>query len=48
MLRIENLSIAINDKVILHDINLHIPKGEVHVLYGPNGTGKLWVLNAIR
>ena len=47
MLRIENLSIAINDKVILHDINLHIPKGEVHVLYGPNGTGKSTLIGAI-
>lgn len=47
MLRIENLSIAINDKEILHDINLHIPKGEVHVLYGPNGTGKSSLMGTI-
>lgn len=47
MLRIEDLSIAINDKEILHDINLHIPKGEVHVLYGPNGTGKSTLIGTI-
>lgn len=47
MLKIEHLSVAINDKEILHDINLHIRPGEVHVLYGPNGTGKSTLVGTI-
>ena len=31
MLKIENLSVAVQGRQILHDINLHIKPGEVHV-----------------
>ena len=34
------LSAAVEDKVILHDVNLEVPQGQVHVLMGPNGAGK--------
>ena len=47
MLEIENLSVAIGDKTILHDVNLAIPRGEVHALFGPNGSGKTTLLMAI-
>ena len=47
MLKLENLSIAIGGKQILHDINLEIKPGEVHVLFGPNGTGKSTLIGAI-
>ena len=47
MLRIENLSVAIGGKRILHDVNLSIPKGETHALFGPNGSGKTTLLMAI-
>lgn len=30
-----------------HDINLHIKPGEVHVLFGPNGTGKSTLIGTI-
>lgn len=47
MLRLEGLSVAVDDREILHDVNLHIKPGEVHVLFGPNGTGKSTLIGAI-
>ncbi|MCE5287339.1 MAG: ABC transporter ATP-binding protein [Pelosinus sp.] len=47
MLKLENLSVAVNGRQILHDVNLHIKPGEVHVLFGPNGTGKSTLIGAI-
>lgn len=47
MLKLENLSVNINGKQILHNINLHIKPGEVHVLFGPNGVGKSTIIGTI-
>ena len=47
MLKIKNLSVSVGDKKILDDINLSIPRGEIHVIMGPNGTGKSTILKAI-
>ncbi|HBG65145.1 MAG TPA: Fe-S cluster assembly ATPase SufC [Treponema sp.] len=40
LLEIQNLSASIGDKSILHEISLHVKRGETHVLMGPNGAGK--------
>jgi Fe-S cluster assembly ATP-binding protein len=47
MLEIENLSVSIGDKQILHGINFSIPVGETHALFGPNGSGKTTLLGTI-
>ena len=47
MLEIEQLSVAIEGKEILHDVSLSIGIGETHVLFGPNGSGKTTLLMAI-
>jgi len=47
MLEIENLSVEVEKREILHDINLSIKTGETHVLFGPNGAGKSTLLSAI-
>ncbi|MCH3913721.1 MAG: ATP-binding cassette domain-containing protein [Acidaminococcaceae bacterium] len=47
MLKIEHLSVEAEGREILHDINLHIRPGEVHVLFGPNGTGKSTLISTI-
>lgn len=40
LLEVNGLSVNVEDKEILHGINLEIKKGETHVLMGPNGAGK--------
>lgn len=40
ILQVKDLSAAIEEGEILHDINLEIRPGETHVLMGPNGAGK--------
>jgi len=47
MLKIKDLSVAVEGKEIIHDINLSIKTGETHVLFGPNGAGKSTLLMAI-
>lgn len=37
---IRNLHVNINGKEILKGLNFTLPKGEVHAIMGPNGTGK--------
>ena len=40
LLNVKNLYVDVEEKQILHGVDLSIGKGETHVLMGPNGTGK--------
>jgi Fe-S cluster assembly ATP-binding protein len=40
MLEVKNLKVRVEDKAILHGINLSVNAGEVHAIMGPNGSGK--------
>jgi Fe-S cluster assembly ATP-binding protein len=40
VLDIRNLHVSIDDKPILHGVNLTVKQGEIHALMGRNGSGK--------
>jgi Fe-S cluster assembly ATP-binding protein len=40
MLEIINLTVKVEDKVVLKELNLRIQAGEIHAIMGPNGAGK--------
>jgi len=47
MLEIRELSVAVDGRGILNDVNLSIKAGETHVLFGPNGGGKTTLLMTV-
>lgn len=40
LLTINNLSVEIEEKELLHGVSMEVGSGETHVLMGPNGAGK--------
>ena len=40
MLEIKNLSVSIEDKLILDNLSLTLEAGQVAAIMGPNGSGK--------
>jgi Fe-S cluster assembly ATP-binding protein len=46
-LEIKNLTVTVGDRPILKDFTLTVPKGEVHAIMGPNGTGKSTLAKAL-
>jgi Fe-S cluster assembly ATP-binding protein len=40
MLKLQNISIKKDDKIIIENLSFKVKKGEIHYLMGPNGSGK--------
>lgn len=47
MLKIKNLSIVVDDKKIIDDLDLSVGSNEIHVIMGPNGVGKSSICKSI-
>ena len=47
VLNVTGLAARVEDKQLLHGVDLTINKGETHVLMGPNGAGKTTAFNVI-
>lgn len=43
----KNLNVGYNGKVLIHNINIHLEKGQITTLIGPNGSGKSTILKTI-
>lgn len=42
LLQVSGLQVNVEDKQILHSIDLNIKAGETHVLMGPNGAWQIY------
>jgi Fe-S cluster assembly ATP-binding protein len=47
MLLIEDLRVEVGGRTILNNVNMEIPDGETHILFGPNGSGKTSLMMTI-
>lgn len=46
-LKLENVTLRIEDKIIIREMNLEVGRGEQLIIHGANGTGKTSLLRAI-
>jgi Fe-S cluster assembly ATP-binding protein len=47
LLKVDNLKVKIENRIILDGISFEIKNGESHILFGPNGSGKTTLISAI-
>jgi len=47
MLKIEQLTVAYNSRMVLHEVSFNVASGEVVALVGPNGAGKSTLIRAV-
>ena len=47
ILEVRNLTINVEGKTILKDMNFDLKSGQSHILFGPNGSGKTTLISAL-
>jgi Fe-S cluster assembly ATP-binding protein len=47
ILEVKNLTVNIQGKTILKNLNFNLKQGESHILFGPNGSGKTTLIGAL-
>ena len=47
ILTANNITVSFDDKVILNDVSMLLPKGRITAIIGPNGSGKSTLLKAV-
>ncbi|MEM0216557.1 MAG: ABC transporter ATP-binding protein [Candidatus Bathyarchaeia archaeon] len=47
LLEVKNLRVELEDRLILEDVSFGLRSSEIHVLFGPNGSGKTSLISAI-
>ncbi len=47
MLEVKNLSVKVEGKLILKDLNFDLREGASHILFGPNGSGKTTLISTL-
>ncbi|WP_417249774.1 zinc ABC transporter ATP-binding protein ZnuC [Celeribacter sp.] len=47
LITLKNISVTLGRREVLHDISLHIDRGEILTIVGPNGSGKSTLLRTV-
>ena len=47
MLEVKDLSVKVEGKLILKDLNFNLKEGVSHILFGPNGSGKTTLISTL-
>lgn len=47
VLRVKDLKVSVEEKMILEGVNLEVNSGEIHCVMGPNGSGKSTFVNSL-
>jgi Fe-S cluster assembly ATP-binding protein len=47
ILEIKNLKVKVGNGIVLNGVSLSLKKGEIHAIFGPNGSGKTSLISSI-